>query len=354
MSPDIRLSKYSHGAGCACKLGPSELAFVLRDMPVPSHPDLLVGTASGDDAAVWRVSDDRAMVATIDFFTPVVDDAATWGAIAAANAASDVYAMGGRPLFALNVAAWPRDLLDLAILSEVLQGATAIAAKGGWLTVGGHTVDGPEPMFGQAVFGEVHPDRIMTNDAARAGQAVLLTKAIGTGVVTTALKRLDQDASKPGGRLYEPYEAAVDSMTTLNDVASRIAVRYGVRAATDVTGFGLTGHLHKMGRGSGVAMVIDVDAIPVLPGVEQLLADGFVPGGTGRNLEFVAAHVVADDALWGSRQNLLADPQTSGGLAMCVDPANVDAALADLRSAGLPAARIGTVVDGRPGELRFR
>ena len=350
----VRLSAYSHGAGCACKLGPSELATVLKDMPLPSHPDLLVGTASGDDAAVWRVAPDRAMVATVDFFTPVVDDAATWGAIAAANAASDVYAMGGRPLFALNVAAWPRELLDLAILADVLHGATAIAAKGGWLTVGGHTVDGPEPMFGQAVFGEVHPDQIMTNDAALAGQAIVLTKAIGTGVVTTALKRLDEDAAKPGGRLSEPYDAAVESMTTLNDVASAIAVRYGVRAATDVTGFGLTGHLHKMGRGSGVAMVIDVDAIPLLPGIRALLADGFVPGGTGRNLEFVVDYVVADPTLWAEWQNLLADPQTSGGLALCIDPAHVDAALADLHAAGLPAARIGNVVEGRSGELRFR
>ena len=354
MSSDIRLSMYSHGAGCACKLGPSELAFVLRDMPIPSHPDLLVGTASGDDAAVWRVSDDRAMVATIDFFTPVVDDPATWGAIAAANAASDVYAMGGTPLFALNVAAWPRELLDLAILSEVLHGASAIASKGGWLTVGGHTVDGPEPMFGQAVFGEVHPDRIMTNDAAEAGQVILLTKAIGTGVVTTALKRLAPEAPLPGGRLHEAYEAAVASMTTLNDVASRIAVRYGVRAATDVTGFGLTGHLHKMARGSGVAMDIEVDAIPLLPGIEELLADGFVPGGTGRNLEFVVDHVVADPALWAARQNLLADPQTSGGLAMCVAAEHAEAALDALRAAGLPAARIGMVVDGPAGELRFR
>ena len=350
----VRLSAYSHGAGCACKLGPSELASVLKDLPLASHPDLLVGTASGDDAAVWRVAPDRAMVATIDFFTPVVDDAATWGAIAAANAASDVYAMGGRPLFALNVAAWPRELLDLAILAEVLHGATSIAAKGGWLTVGGHTVDGPEPMFGQAVFGEVHPDQIMTNDAALAGQAILLTKAIGTGVVTTALKRLDDDAAKPGGRLSEPYDAAVESMTTLNDVASAIAVRYGVRAATDVTGFGLTGHLHKMGRGSGVAMAIDVDMIPVLPGIEALLAEGFVPGGTGRNLEFVVDHVVADATLWAAWRTLLADPQTSGGLALCIEPAHVDAALADLHAAGLPAARIGTVVAGRPGELRFR
>jgi selenide,water dikinase len=353
MSTDIRLSMYSHGAGCACKLGPSELAFVLRDMPVPAHPDLLVGTASGDDAAVWRVAPDRAMVATIDFFTPVVDDPATWGAIAAANAASDVYAMGGRPLFALNVAAWPRELLDLAILAEVFQGATAIASKGGWLTVGGHTVDGREPMFGQAVFGEVHPDQIMTNDAARPGQVILLTKAIGTGVVTTALKRMDPDAPGPGGRLHEAYEAAVDSMTTLNDVASSIALRYGVRAATDVTGFGLTGHLHMMARGSGVAMAVEVESLPLLPGVEQLLADGFVPGGTGRNLEFVSDHVVAEAGLWQRLQNLLADPQTSGGLALCVEPTKADAALADLLAAGLPASRIGTVIDGPAGQLRF-
>ena len=328
---------------------------MLRRLPVSSHPDLLVGTSTGDDAAVWRVDSDRAIVATVDFFTPIVDDAKTWGAIAAANSASDVYAMGGRPLFALNVAAWPRGVLDFDILGDVLEGAGEVATRGGWVVVGGHTVDGPEPMYGMSVVGEVHPDRIMTNDAGRAGDVLVLTKAIGTGVISTALKGSTPEAILPGGALHAGYLAAVTSMTQLNDRASVIALALGVRCATDITGFGLTGHLHKLARASGLAAVLHVPEIPLIPDAELLLAQGFVPGGTHRNLEFVEGIVDDAEGRWEANRFLLADPQTSGGLVMCVRPERVSDAVAELTSNGVIASVIGELTDSSdPGKLLIR
>ncbi len=326
------------------------MAQVLRRLPTPNHPDLLVGTSTGDDAAVWRVCDDRAMVATVDFFTPVVDDARTWGAIAAANSVSDVYAMGAKPLFALNVAAWPRDVLDLDLLGDVLEGASRVAELGGWIVIGGHTVDGPEPMYGMSMVGEVHPDHILTNDAARVGDVILLTKPLGTGVITTALKRLDYEATQPGGRLHRSYVAAVASMTTLNKTASEIAMRAELRSATDITGFGLVGHLHKLAVGSDVALEFHLHELPILPGVTELLADGFIPGGTGRNMEFVNDAVV-DREKWIEFGALLADPQTSGGLALCVPGDKVDDVRAELLANGLLAAPIASV---RPADASIR
>ena len=329
---------------------------MLRHVPAPSAPDLLVGTSTGDDAAVWRVSADRALVATVDFFTPVVDDARTWGAIAAANSASDVYAMGGRPLFALNVAGWPRDLLPLDLLGEALAGASEIAARGGWVVAGGHTVDAPEPFLGQAVTGEVHPDRMITNNAARPGEVLILTKALGTGIITTALKRSPAEAIRPGGFLADAYIAAVASMTTLNAVGAEVAAANGVRCGTDVTGFGLLGHLHKLALGSGVNLTLTTATMPLLVGVKDLLAGGFVPGGTGRNVEFVDPFVdwTADRVSW---EPLLADPQTSGGLVLCVHPERVDAVLRSLGATETPGQVIGEVtvaVPGSAGRLHIR
>lgn len=313
-------------------------------MPAPSAPDLLVGTSSGDDAAVWRVSADRALVATVDFFTPVVDDARTWGMIAAANSASDVYAMGGRPLFALNIAGWPRDLLPLDLLGEALAGASEIALSGGWVVAGGHTVDAPEPFLGQAVTGDVHPDRMMTNTAARVGDVLVMTKALGTGTITTALKRSPSSAIAAEGPLAEPYAAAVSAMTTLNAAAAAAAGRANVRCGTDVTGFGLLGHLHKLAVGSEVGLRLSSASIPVLAGAQRLLREGFVPGGTSRNLEFVAPFVdwEVPAANW---ENLLADPQTSGGLVLCVGESSVDRLLTDLANSGAPGVVVGHVVE---------
>jgi selenide,water dikinase len=317
---------------------------VLRHAEPILHPDLLVGLETGDDAAVWRLSEARALIATVDFFTPIVDDAATWGAISATNSVSDVYAMGGMPLFALNVAAWPRDTLPLDVLGDVLEGARHQAAAGGWLVVGGHTVDGPEPMFGQVVIGEAHPDELLTNAGAQPGDVLVLTKPLGTGVIATAVKRLP-----PGdARLARAYPEAVRSMTTLNAVASAAARRARVHACTDVTGFGLAGHLHKMLLASGCAAEIDLAALPLLPDVGALIADGFVPGGTGRNLEFVSDHL--EGGTTAARQ-LFADPQTSGGLLVAVEPAQLDGLVAELRTGAHEPAVIGRVTRGPAGAI---
>ena len=323
---------------------------MLRHVPAPSAPDLLVGTSTGDDAAVWRVSADRAIVATVDFFTPIVDDARTWGMIAAANSASDVYAMGGQPLFALNVAGWPRDLLPLDLLGEALAGASDTARRGGWVVAGGHTVDAPEPFLGQAVTGEVHPDQMMTNDGARPGDLLVMTKALGTGIITTALKRSESAAINPGGSLADAYAAAVVSMTTLNADGAAAARRFGVRAGTDVTGFGLLGHLHKMALASGVRFSLRTADMALLDGVDDLRRAGFVPGGTGRNLDFVLPftdwNVAAAD--W---EDLLADPQTSGGLVLSVAPGSVEAVMRDLADTATPGVVIGEVVAASADEV---
>ena len=349
--PMPRLTSLSHGAGCACKLSLDELTTVLGGVAWPGHPDLLVGLASGDDAAVYRQGDGRALVATTDFFTPLVDDPHDWGAIAATNAVSDVYAMGGTPRLALNILGWPRDL-PFDVLQQVLEGAAEVAARAGYVVAGGHTIDSVEPIFGQVVIGDVAEADLTTNATARPGDDLLLTKAIGTGIVTTALKRSDLSASTAGGPLEVPSRAAVASMTQLNAGAADVARRVGASAATDVTGFGLLGHLHRMAAASGVMAVVDAASVPLLPGVRGLLADGMVPGGSQRNADQAVRYLVgADGAPAGAGDGalpdaatrlLLADAQTSGGLLIACDPARTDEALALLREAGCEAAaRVG-------------
>lgn len=319
---------------------------MLRHLRTPSHPDLLVGTDTADDAAVWRRADGRALIATVDFFTPLVDDARTWGAIAAANAASDVYAMGGRPLFALNVVAWPQARLPLDLLGEVLAGGEDTARAGGWLVVGGHTVDGEEPMYGQAVIGEAYEADLLANTGGQPGQAVVLTKAIGTGVVATAVKRSTPADIAEGGALHPLYRAAVASMTRLNDVAADVARRSGATAATDITGFGLVGHGRKLAVGAGLGLRLELAALPVLDGVDQLIAGGFVPGGTGRNLSDVAAALRWSGDAAGQRERwepLVADPQTSGGLLFTCPADRADDAVAELVGTGHAAAVVGSL-----------
>lgn len=336
-SPPVtkRLTEFSHGAGCGCKLGPAQVADLLRTLTPPSSPDLLVGTETGDDAAVWRLDADRALVATTDFFTPVVDDPRTWGRIAAQNAVSDVYAMGGRPLFALNLVAWPADDLGLDLLAEVLAGGAEIGAESGFAVVGGHSIDDPEPKYGLAVIGEVHPDRILTNAGLRDGDVLVLTKALGVGVATTAIKR--------GAASDALVAAAVASMTASNAAAARAAVAAGATGCTDVTGYGLLGHLAKMAAASGVDADIDVAAVPFLPGVRELAEAGVVPGGSRRNHDWVAPSV--DAGGFGELDVvLLADAQTSGGLLFGAAPERAAEAVAAL---GAPAAVIGRVRTGR-------
>src|ERR1700761_6409866 len=266
----IRLTSLSHGAGCACKLPLAALDELMVSLGpgvlggAGASPDLLVGAAEGDDAAVLRLDDDRALVLTTDFFTPIVDDARAWGRIAATNAMSDVYAMGGRPVIALNLTAWPGQTLPVELLAEVLRDGAEAAGAAGCLVVGGHTIDDPEPKYGLAVVGMADPARLMTVDQARDGDLLVLTKPIGTGVVATAHKR--------GAAPDDVLTAAVAAMTTLNGPASEAALAAGTRAATDVTGFGLLGHLHRMLRASGVAAEVWADQVPLLPGAARLAA----------------------------------------------------------------------------------
>jgi len=303
-----------------------------------------VGTATSDDAAVWRLDDDRALVVTADFITPIHDDPRTWGRIAAANAVSDVYAMGGRPLLGLNLVGWNTEELSTEILLEVLQGAGQAAAEGGWITVGGHTVDDPEPKFGLAMVGEVHPDRILTNAGLRPGDSLVLTKALGAGIVATAMKA--------GRAPDDVVDTAVASMTRLNKEAARCALAAGAAGATDVTGFGLLGHLRSMAEGSNVDVELVASAVPVFPGVPALVSAGLVPGGSRRNLAWVSERLDAagvDESV----VIVLADAQTSGGLLFGAQPAAAEAAVTDLVGSGHAAAVIGTATAGS-GMIRLR
>ena len=301
-----RLTGYAHGGGCACKIPPGELESVVRGLaPTPSTPrtgELLVGLEDGDDAAAVTIRDGLALIATTDFFTPVVDDPYDWGRIAAANALSDVYAMGGRPVVALNLLCWPRELLPLELAAEVLRGGLAVADLAGCHVAGGHSVDDPEPKYGMAVTGTADPSTLIRNDAGRAGLPLSLTKPLGLGVLNNRHKVTG-----------EVFGNAVETMATLNAEAAAAALAAGIVAGTDVTGFGLLGHAYKLARASGVTAVIDSAAVPYLDGAREAVRDGFVSGGTRRNLDWVTPEtdfgaVAEDDRL------LLADAQTSGGL----------------------------------------
>ncbi len=297
----VRLTQYAHGGGCACKIPPGELEQVVAGLGGQQVPSLVVGLDAGDDAAVVALGEDRAVISTADFFTPVVDDAYDWGRIAAANALSDVYAMGGRPIVAINLVGWPRDVLPLELLTEVLRGGLDVATLAGCPVGGGHSIDDPEPKYGMAVTGIADPRRLLRNDAASAGLALTLTKPLGVGVLNNRHKATG-----------EVFAQAVESMASLNADAAAAALAAGARAATDVTGFGLLGHLFKMIRASGVSAVIDSAAVPYLDGAREALAQGYVSGGTRRNLDWVRPAVETDvdeDELL-----LLADAQTSGGL----------------------------------------
>ena len=333
--PRMRLTSLSHGAGCACKLGSAELAQVLRHVPAFGDPNILVDATTRDDAAVYRLSDDRALVATVDFFTPIVDDAGTWGRIAATNALSDIYAMGGNPLFALNLVGWPREKLSFELLGEVLDGMAEVAARARCPTLGGHSVDALEPLAGLVVLGEVHPDRMLTNNAARPGDRLVLTKPLGTGILSTALKR---------DRIIEADLAeAIDSMTTLNASAARVAVAHGLRAATDVTGFGLLGHLGNIVKGSDVGAHLMVNRLPLLARARELAGAGVIPGGTRRNLE-AASNVRWGEGVTEVDRLLLADAQTSGGLLLAVPPDRLTQVLGALATEGtLARAVIGEI-----------
>jgi selenide,water dikinase len=302
-STSIRLTQYARGGGCACKIPPGELEeAVARLIPDQQAPDLLIGVEHGDDAAVVQISTHRAIVATADFFTPVVDDPYTFGAIAATNALSDVYAVGGEPLVALNLLGWPREVLSIDLAAEVLRGGLDAARAAGCHVAGGHSIDDPEPKYGMAVTGLADPAALLRIDAGRPGVPLSLTKPLGTGVLNSRHKATG-----------EVFDEAIEVMTTLNAEASQHALNAGIRCATDVTGFGLLGHLYKLARSSGVTAIIDHAAVPLISGAREALRAGYVPGGSRRNLDWVTPHadfgsVSEEDLL------LLADAQTSGGL----------------------------------------
>lgn len=313
-------------------------------MPTLTDPRILVDASTRDDAAVYRLTPERAIVATVDFFTPIVDDAYDFGRIAAANAFSDVYAMGGTPLLALNLVGWPRDKLPYELLGDVLRGGADIAKQAGAFVLGGHSVDDPEPKYGMVAIGEVHPDKIVTLSRAQAGDVLVLTKPIGTGVLSTALKR---DLAT-----VADLAPAVTSMTTLNAGASRAMLAVGVHAATDVTGFGLLGHLHNMLSASGVAATLDSASVPLLRGAADAVHKGAIPGGTKRNREALSPHVTFKAGVDEVIRTLLFDAQTSGGLLIAVPEDRAPALRQALEKEGtIAAALIGRIVAGAPGTI---
>ena len=334
----VPLTSLSHGAGCGCKLPAADLLPIVRDLPRSDDPRLLVGSATGDDAAVFRVTDDLALVQTIDFFTPLVDDPFDFGRIAAANALSDVYAMGGRPLTAMNVVAFPLERLGGDVLREILRGGLEVVEAAGAALVGGHSIDDAEPKYGLAVTGVVDPSALVTNAGGRTGDAIVLTKPLGVGAIVTARNR-----GVAGDALLAE---AVEVMTTLNAAASAAALDAGAHAMTDVTGFGLLGHLHNLVRESGLAAEVTAADVPAIEGVEELLADdAAVSGGSRRNGEYAAEFTSFADGVPAWRRRLLADATTSGGLLVAVAPE---------RAAQVPGAVVGRLVDGAPGTIAVR
>jgi selenide,water dikinase len=332
------LTSLSSGAGCGCKLAAADLLPIVATLPAPTDPRLLVGTPTGDDAAVFVVRDDLALVQTIDFFTPVVDDPYDFGRVAAANALSDVYAMGGTPLTALNVVAFPLEQLGGDVLAAILRGGHDVVQAAGAVIVGGHSIADDEPKYGLAVTGVVDPRRVVTNAGGRAGDVLVLTKPLGVGAIVTAAKRGRAGASLVG--------AAVAVMVELNADAAQAALAAGVHAMTDVTGFGLLGHLHHVARESGVAAELHAEAVPALDGVDALLADATgVSGGSRRNAQWADGFTRFDDDVAPWRRRLLADATTSGGLLAAVPEAS---------AASLPGTVVGRLVAGPAGTIAVR
>ncbi|MEQ2370427.1 selenide, water dikinase SelD [Blautia sp. CLA-JM-H16] len=344
MKEKVQLTKLAPNCGCAAKVGPGTLAGVLGNLPKFHDPDLLVGTDTSDDAAVYRVSDDLALIQTLDFFTPVADDPYDFGQIAAANALSDVYAMGGTPKTALNIVAFPKNM-DVEILGEILRGGADKVMEAGAVLAGGHTIQDDTPKYGLSVTGFVDPKRFWKNFGAQAGDKLILTKPLGAGIVNTAIKAdLASDVTR---------DAVLASMKRLNRDACEVFQKFEIHACTDVTGFGLGGHATEMAVASDKTIVIDTECLPVLPGVEEYASMGLIPGGAYRNREFAGKYGVKSDAvLW--REDLVFDPQTSGGLLAAVREEDVKEIMKQLEAAGLEAGVIGEVVGKQEWTLRLR
>jgi cysteine desulfurase len=334
-SEPIKLTRYTQGLGCACKIRPQYLEQVLKDLPAVFDENILVGLNTSDDAAVYRINDQIALVQTVDFFTPIVDDPYTFGAIAAANALSDIYAMGARPVFALNIVGFPSNRLPMQVLKDILRGASDKAAEAGISIAGGHSVDDPEPKFGMVVSGIVNPEKIITNAGAQPGDILILTKPIGTGIISTAVKK---------GMADEPTsKAAQEIMLTLNKSAAEIMETFPVHACTDITGFGLLGHLKEMMEASGTSSVVDSEKVPLIQGVYELAMSGAIPGGTQNNLLFVKEHISWDEKFAELMKLILCDAQTSGGLLISVASQYSDLMLQKLKTHNPLTSKIGYV-----------
>lgn len=347
MSKTIKLTTLTSKGGCGCKIGPADLDQVLRQLPsTEKNPNLIVGLETGDDAGVYKLNDNTALVQTVDFFTPIVDDPYDFGQVAAANAISDVYAMGGTPITALNIVAFPIANLDKSILSAILRGASDKLQEAGVTLVGGHSIDDQEPKFGLAVTGTVHPDNIKTNAGAQVGDQLILTKPIGVGIYTTSLKR----------ELLTNEEIATVTkvMATLNKDASELMQKYNVHACTDVTGFGLLGHATEMAQESKKEITLNYNDIPMLTRVRELAESGAIPGGTKNNLNHVKDHVNFSEQFDQIDQWMLADAVTSGGLLLAVDKEDADALLNELHQNNIEAAQIGEITNGKPGHIQVK
>ena len=338
----VPLTSLSHGGGCGCKIAPSVLGEMLARLPNSfADPALLVGLETGDDAAVYRLNDSQAVVATTDFFMPIVDDPVDFGRIAATNALSDVYAVGGRPLFALAVVGMPLDKLPVDVIGRILAGGATVCESAGAAVAGGHSIDAPEPIYGLAVIGLVNPERILRNSTARAGDVLVLGKGLGVGILSAALK---QGKLGPAG-----YREMIETTTRLNDIGTELAEIEGVHAMTDVTGFGLLGHLLEVCRGSGLAARIRWQALPILTVAGELARDGINTGAAGRNWNSYGDAVALPAAMADWQGNLLCDPQTSGGLLVAVDAADAGKLVALFHQRGYPDAEIiGEMESGDP------
>ncbi|MGV9169608.1 MAG: selenide, water dikinase SelD [Promethearchaeia archaeon] len=341
-----KLTRYTHGLGCACKLRPQALEEVLRTLPVPTDPNILVGIETSDDAAVYRVNDEMAIVQTVDFFTPIVDEPYWFGAISAANSLSDIYAMGAKPILGVNIVGFPSNRLPLSVLEEILAGAQDKAAEAGISIIGGHTVEDTEPKYGLAVTGIVHPDEVVRNSTAKPGDVLVLTKPIGLGIISTAVKRGlgDEDTTT----------IARDLMASLNQGAAEAMMEVGVSACTDITGFGLLGHLREMTAGSGVDVSISAGAVPILAAARQLAGAGVIPGGTKNNLSHLRTHLDIEEGITQIDLLLLADAQTSGGLLISLPEDRLPDLMKQLAQRGIDnAVKIGDVIDSGSGRIEI-
>ncbi len=338
--PDLRLTSFSHGGGCGCKIAPGVLAEILRKssgFPVPK--ELMVGIETADDAAVYKLNDEQALIATTDFFMPIVDDPYDFGRIAATNAISDVYAMGGTPIMALALVAMPVNQLPVEVIGKIIQGGESICAEAGIPIAGGHTIDSVEPIYGLVVMGLVHPSKVKRNADAKAGDKLILGKPLGVGILSAALKK---NALDDNG-----YRAMIANTTKLNKPGKALSALDGVHALTDVTGFGLLGHSLELARGAGLSVRIDMRSVPLLPQVQALAESGHITGASGRNWAGYGHDVVLADGISAVQQALLTDPQTSGGLLVSCDPAAVDEVLALFQREGFAdAAVIGEMAQG--------